>query len=278
MGKDLFNDRISRFSIRKLNVGVCSVLLGTLVMVGTASQVSADETANQVQAGDVASTTATVSDETSSQNAVAAQASTEVANILRNATKNSLLVLDEIGRGTSTFDGLSIAWAVIEHISNPKILGAKTLFATHYHELTELEGTISGVNNYCIAVKEQGDDIVFLRKIVKGGADKSYGIQVAKLAGVPEPVIARAKELVEELASADITAQAKEIAQMSASPQHKAVAKPDEVDLNQMSIFDTVKDDDIIKELGDLELSSMTPIDALNTLYRLQTKLKNRWQ
>lgn len=108
---------------------------------------------------------------------------TEVANILRNATKNSLLVLDEIGRGTSTFDGLSIAWAVIEHISNPKILGAKTLFATHYHELTELEGTISGVNNYCIAVKEQGDDIVFLRKIVKGGADKSYGIQDSEACG-----------------------------------------------------------------------------------------------
>lgn len=202
----------------------------------------------------------------------------EVSYILKHATCRSLLILDEIGRGTSTFDGLSIAWAVIEHISNSKILGAKTLFATHYHELTELEGTISGVNNYCIAVKEQGDDIVFLRKIVKGGADKSYGIQVAKLAGVPEPVIARAKELVEELASADITAQAKEIAQMSASPQHKAVAKPDEVDLNQMSIFDTVKDDDIIKELRDLELSNMTPIDALNTLYRLQTKLKNRWQ
>lgn len=204
---------------------------------------------------------------------------TEVANILRNATKNSLLVLDEIGRGTSTFDGLSIAWAVIEHISNPRLLGAKTLFATHYHELTELEGTINGVNNYCIAVKEQGDDIVFLRKIVKGGADKSYGIQVAKLAGVPDSVIQRAKELVEELSSADITAHAREIAQMSASSvQHKAVAKPDEVDLNQMSIFDTVKDDDIIKELGDLELSTMTPIDALNTLYRLQTRLKNRWQ
>ena len=101
---------------------------------------------------------------------------TEVANILRNATKNSLLILDEIGRGTSTFDGLSIAWAVVEYISNTKILGAKTLFATHYHELTELEGTLSGVNNYCIAVKEQGDDIVFLRKIVKGGADKSYGM------------------------------------------------------------------------------------------------------
>lgn len=204
---------------------------------------------------------------------------TEVANILRNATKNSLLVLDEIGRGTSTFDGLSIAWAVIEYISNPKIIGAKTLFATHYHELTELEGTISGVNNYCIAVKEQGDDIVFLRRIVKGGADKSYGIQVARLAGVPEAVISRAKELVEELSSADITAQAREIAQMSSNlSSHRSVAKPDEVDMNQLSIFDTVKDDDIIKELKELELSVMTPIDALNTLYRLQTKLKNRWQ
>ncbi len=137
---------------------------------------------------------------------------TEVANILRNATRNSLLVLDEIGRGTSTFDGLSIAWAVIEHISNSKLLGAKTLFATHYHELTELEGTIAGVKNYCIAVKEQGDDIVFLRKIVRGGADKSYGIQVAKLAGVPDSVIARAKEIAEELSDADITARAKEIA------------------------------------------------------------------
>ena len=115
----------------------------------------------------------------------------EVANILRNATSKSLLILDEIGRGTSTFDGLSIAWAVVEYISNSKLLGAKTLFATHYHELTELEGKISNVNNYCIAVKEKGDDIVFLRKIVKGGADKSYGIQVAKLAGVPDPVINR---------------------------------------------------------------------------------------
>ncbi|MDO5348443.1 MAG: DNA mismatch repair protein MutS [Lachnospiraceae bacterium] len=203
---------------------------------------------------------------------------TEVANILRNATKNSLLVLDEIGRGTSTFDGLSIAWAVVEHISNTKLLGAKTLFATHYHELTELEGTMSGVNNYCIAVKEQGDDIVFLRKIIKGGADKSYGIQVAKLAGVPDSVIARAKEIVAELSGADITAKAKEIAEGNATTtQRKAVAKPDEVDLQQMSLFDTVKDDDIIRELGELELSRMTPIDALNTLYRLQTKLKNRW-
>ena len=201
------------------------------------------------------------------------------ANILRNATRNSLLVLDEIGRGTSTFDGLSIAWAVIEHISNSKLLGAKTLFATHYHELTELEGTIAGVKNYCIAVKEQGDDIVFLRKIVRGGADKSYGIQVAKLAGVPDSVIARAKEIAEELSDADITARAKEIAEISSNiTQHKAVPKPDEVDLQQLSFFDTVKDDDIIRELDSLELSTMTPLDAMNTLYRLQTKLKNRWK
>ena len=204
---------------------------------------------------------------------------TEVANILRNATKKSLLILDEIGRGTSTFDGLSIAWAVVEHVSNTRLLGAKTLFATHYHELTELEGTIAGVKNYCIAVKEQGDDIVFLRKIVRGGADKSYGIQVAKLAGVPESVIARAKEIAQELTEADITAKAKEIAQVSSNiTQRKAVPKPDEVDMQQLTFFDTVKDDDIIRELGELEINTMSPMDALNTLYRLQNKLKNRWK
>ena len=204
---------------------------------------------------------------------------TEVANILRNATRNSMLVLDEIGRGTSTFDGLSIAWAVIEHISSTRLLGAKTLFATHYHELTELEGTIAGVKNYCIAVKEQGDDIVFLRKIVRGGADKSYGIQVAKLAGVPESVILRAKEIAEELSNADITARAKEIAEVSANiAQRKVVPRPDEVDMQQLTFFDTVKDDDIIKELSELEINSMTPVDAMNTLYRLQNKLKNRWK
>jgi len=202
---------------------------------------------------------------------------TEVANILRNATRNSLLILDEIGRGTSTFDGLSIAWAVVEYISNPKILGAKTLFATHYHELTELEGSLSGVNNYCIAVKEQGDTIVFLRKIVKGGADKSYGIQVAKLAGVPDPVILRAKELVQELTDADITVKAKEIAALSKGAAIKPVPKLDEVDMFQMTLFDAAKDDDIVKELEALELGNMTPIDALNTLYHLQNKLKNRW-
>ena len=203
---------------------------------------------------------------------------TEVANILRNATKNSLLILDEIGRGTSTFDGLSIAWAVVEYISNAKILGAKTLFATHYHELTELEGALPGVNNYCIAVKEQGENIVFLRKIVKGGADKSYGIQVARLAGVPEPVIGRARELVQELSDADITVRARELAQGASQQQGKRrVAKADELELKQMSMFDTVSEQEIIKEILELELNRMSPIDALNVLDKLQARLRNRW-
>ena len=200
---------------------------------------------------------------------------TEVANILRNATSDSLLILDEIGRGTSTFDGLSIAWAVIEHIADTKILGAKTLFATHYHELTELEGKLPGVHNYCIAVKEKGDDIVFLRKIVKGGADKSYGIQVARLAGVPESVLSRARELVEELSDADITAAVKDLA--GTKKKKPKAAHYDEVDMKQMSLFDTVKDNDIIDELSGLDISNMTPLEALNTLNRLQNKIRNRW-
>ena len=177
--------------------------------------------------------------------------------------------------GTSTFDGLSIAWAVIEHIADTKILGAKTLFATHYHELTELEGKLPGVHNYCIAVKEKGDDIVFLRKIVKGGADKSYGIQVARLAGVPESVLSRARELVEELSDADITAAVKDLA--GTKKKKPKAAHYDEVDMKQMSLFDTVKDNDIIDELSGLDISNMTPLEALNTLNRLQNKIRNRW-
>ena len=200
----------------------------------------------------------------------------EVANILRNATSNSLLILDEIGRGTSTFDGLSIAWAVVEHISNTKLLGAKTLFATHYHELTELEGKLDGVNNYCIAVKEKGDDIVFLRKIVKGGADKSYGIQVAKLAGLPDSVIERAKEIVNELLANDITETVRNISNVSA-PSKKKKQQLDEVDLAQISLFDTMKDDDIIEELKNVDIGNLTPLEALNKLYELQNKVKNRW-
>lgn len=216
---------------------------------------------------------------------------TEVANILRNATARSLIVLDEIGRGTSTFDGLSIAWAVVEYIGDTKILGAKTLFATHYHELTELEGKLNGVNNYCIAVKEQGDDIVFLRKIIKGGADKSYGIQVAKLAGVPDLVIERAKELVEELSDADIAERAKGIAVQKADEnknmentviqknknEKKKQNLSNELELGQMSLFDTMTDNTIIQELASIDLGNITPIEALNRLYQLQSKVKNRW-
>jgi len=203
----------------------------------------------------------------------------EVSNILRNATQKSLLILDEIGRGTSTFDGLSIAWAVVEHISNKRILGAKTLFATHYHELTELEGKIDNVHNYCIAVKESGDDIVFLRKIVKGGADRSYGIQVAKLAGVPDMVIDRAKEIASSLALQDISTLVESIASgEQSSSRSKKITKPDEVDSGQLSFFDLVSDEDLLKEIEDIDISNLTPLDALNTLYRLQNKVKNRYR
>ena len=202
----------------------------------------------------------------------------EVANILRNATPDSLLILDEIGRGTSTYDGLAIAWAVIEHISNRKILGAKTLFATHYHELTELEGKMDNVNNYCIAVKENGDDIVFLRKIIKGGADKSYGIQVAKLAGVPDMVIDRAKEIVSELTDNDITDKVQAIIKENKSDRKVKVKHYDDVDTNQMSLFDTVTDEEVLRRLQEIDITTLTPMDALNTLYKLQSDLKNRWK
>lgn len=200
----------------------------------------------------------------------------EVANILKNATGSSLLILDEIGRGTSTIDGLAIAWAVVEHISNPKLLGTKTLFATHYHELTELEGKLSNVHNYCIAVKEKGDDIVFLRKIIPGGADRSYGIQVAKLAGVPNIVIDRAKAICEELEQTNLNNITRNL-DVGALTDAKTRKKPDEVDMAQISLFDTVSDDDIIREIAEIDLAHMTPFDAMNKLYELQNKVKNRW-
>lgn len=204
---------------------------------------------------------------------------TEVANILRNATKNSLLILDEIGRGTSTFDGLSIAWAVVEHIANKKLLGAKTLFATHYHELTELEGKLDGVNNYCIAVKEQGDDIVFLRKIVAGGADKSYGIQVAKLAGVPKEVLKRANELVVQLSNQDISKNAKKIADSHVKKEKQEHEKASKDVEGQLSFFTMLKpekqeNNEIIDEIEKLDITQMTPMDAMNVLYKLQQKAK----
>ena len=198
---------------------------------------------------------------------------TEVANILRNATKNSLLILDEIGRGTSTYDGLAIAWAVIEHIANKSLLGAKTLFATHYHELTELEGKLDSVNNYCIAVKENGDDIVFLRKIVKGGADKSYGIQVAKLAGVPENVLSRAREITEQLSDNDIANKVKEIGVKTDSKANKVQEKEEQI---TFKFVDTITTNSILDELKSLDLSKVTPIEAINLLYKYQEEITQK--
>ena len=202
----------------------------------------------------------------------------EVSNILRNATRNSLLILDEIGRGTSTFDGLAIAWAVIEHIANRNLLGSKTLFATHYHLLTELEDKMDNVKNYCIAVKERGDDIVFLRKIIPGGTDRSYGIEVAKLAGVPDLVIERAKEILSELSEGDIASMVADINVSAAegSKSRKPVKRQDEVDAGQLSFFDSVSDAEIIEEIKGIDISTLTPLDGLNLLYRIQNKIKNR--
>jgi len=203
----------------------------------------------------------------------------EVANILRNATSQSLIILDEIGRGTSTYDGLSIAWAVVEYISNKKFLGAKTLFATHYHELTELEGKMNNVTNYCVAVKEKGDDIIFLRKIVRGGADKSYGIQVARLAGLPDIVIDRAKEICDQLSDNDITEKVQKIeVKTDSAGGRKKVTHYDDVDIGQMSLFQNTSEQNVLDELKAVDIQNLTPMDALNTLYRLQSELKNVWQ
>lgn len=200
----------------------------------------------------------------------------EVANILRNATKDSLLILDEIGRGTSTFDGLSIAWAVVEYIADPNILGAKTLFATHYHELTELEGKLSSVNNFCIAVQEEGDDIVFLRKIIKGGADRSYGIQVARLAGVPEPVLKRAREICNELIDSDITTKVKDIDIKPALSEQPKIKETRSSDYEQLSLFSSPVEMTIANELKTMDLNNMTPIMAMLYLQELQERLKQQ--
>ena len=228
---------------------------------------------------------------------------TEVANILHNASKKSLIILDEIGRGTSTFDGLSIAWAVVEHIVNKRNIGAKTLFATHYHELTELEGKLEGVQNCCIAVKEDGEDIVFLRKIVKGGADKSYGIQVAKLAGVPASVLERAHEIAGDLEQGSINPVLRSDAgngdmtnavsahgvsangeTANAGMANAGMANADmasaKEEMTQLSIFDAVPSlgyEDILFELRDIDLSRVTPMDAMNLVYKWQNKLKDKW-
>lgn len=185
----------------------------------------------------------------------------EVANILHNATPNSLLILDEVGRGTSTFDGLSIAWAVIEYISTSKNLGCKTLFATHYHELTGLEGSLPGIKNYRISVKERGDDIIFLRKIVRGGADQSFGIQVARLAGLPIPVIERAKAILSQLEEADIAKK---------SSRNITAREP----VSQQLSFFQPRPSEIEEELKNIDILNITPIEAMNILNRLVEKAK----
>ena len=187
----------------------------------------------------------------------------EMANIINNATNRSLLILDEIGRGTSTFDGLSIAWAVLEYISDRNKCGAKTLFATHYHELTELEGKLDGVKNYRISVKEIGDTIIFLRKIVRGGADKSFGIQVAKLAGLPEELVDRAKKILRELEDSDINNAASRVGSNATS--------------EQMSLLSGTADGDesaIVAELKNMDVERMTPMEALAKLYEISTRAK----
>ncbi len=191
----------------------------------------------------------------------------EVSNILRHATSSSLLILDEIGRGTSTYDGLSIAWAVVEYISDKKTIGAKTLFATHYHELTELEGQLEGVHNYCVAIKESGEDIVFLRKIQRGCGDRSYGIEVAKLAGLPAWVVHRAQEILKELLSNSVNTGSGTAIQ----------AKSEVVDnAFQMSLFgqDDPKQEELIERLKNLKVLEMTPLQALQTLYELNSQAK----
>ena len=189
----------------------------------------------------------------------------ETAHILRNATKNSLIILDEIGRGTSTFDGLSIAWAVVEYIADKERIGAKTLFATHYHELSELEGHLDGVINFCISVKEHGEDVIFLRKIVRGGADKSFGVHVARLAGVPHPVIVRAHEIQARLEVSEINQNT--IGQ-NILGEDTAFRKNEQMDLFEY------KKDEIIKELQDIDVMAITPMDAMNTLFLLREKAR----
>lgn len=186
----------------------------------------------------------------------------ETAYILRNATRHSLIILDEIGRGTSTFDGLAIAWAVVEYLCDPARVGAKTLFATHYHELSELEGHVEGVQNYCISVKEHGEDVIFLRKIVRGGADKSFGIHVARLAGVPHPVLVRAHEIQARLEVSDVNKIGQNILEEGTARENE-----------QVSLFDVGKTE-IINELQNLDVMALTPIDAMNKLFLLREKAR----
>ena len=232
----------------------------------------------------------------------------EVSNILKNATENSLVLLDEVGRGTSTYDGLSIAWSVIEYICKNKNLRCKTLFATHYHELTKLEGEIHGVRNYSVAVKEVDNNIIFLRKIIEGGADQSYGIEVAKLAGIPDEVINRAKEILEtlemesskdnlDLALKEVNASKEEMKEASIEASYEVketLVEEDKIEIKEEVIskaseakthkkeddqiqldFSAIGKDNLIKELSEVDILSLNPMEAMNRLYALVKEAKN---
>lgn len=231
----------------------------------------------------------------------------EVSNILKNATENSLVLLDEVGRGTSTYDGLSIAWSVIEYICKNKNLRCKTLFATHYHELTKLEGEIHGVRNYSVAVKEVDNNIIFLRKIIEGGADQSYGIEVAKLAGIPDEVINRAKEILEtlemesskdnlDLALKEVNASKEGMKEASITSSYEVketLVEEDKIEIKEEVIskaseakthkeddqiqldFSAIGKDNLIKELSEVDILSLNPMEAMNRLYALVKEAKN---
>ena len=262
---DMENDRLS--IITGPNMAGKSTYMRQVALIVLMAQIGSFVPANSAVIGvvDRIFTRVGASDDLAAGQSTFMVEMSEVAGILENATKRSLLVLDEIGRGTSTFDGLSIAWSVIEYISDSEKVGSRTLFATHYHELTELEGKVTGIKNYCIAVKEKGEDIIFLRKIIRGGADGSYGIQVARLAGIPQPVIDRAKELLKELEDADISKH---------RIRRRKVPLDGQVELFYVNSSEDKAGKEAIEELKSIDVSTITPLDAMNVLYRLQLKAR----
>ncbi len=199
----------------------------------------------------------------------------EVSNILNNATNKSLVLLDEVGRGTSTYDGLSIAWAVIEYICENSNIKCKTLFATHYHELTKLEGEIPGVKNYSISAKKVDNNIIFLRKIIKGGADESYGIEVAKLAGLPSEVISRAREILETLEDGAPKDIIKEEEKKIVLPIEKIEEIEKEVCITHQMNFEDITMQNLIEEIKSIDVLNLTPMDGFNKLYDIIKKAKN---
>ncbi|KPU44848.1 DNA mismatch repair protein MutS [Oxobacter pfennigii] len=269
---DILNNRVS--IITGPNMAGKSTYMRQVALLVIMAQVGSFIPASSASIGvvDRVFTRIGASDDLSSGQSTFMVEMSEVANILNNSTNKSLILLDEVGRGTSTYDGLSIAWAVIEYISSQSKIGAKTLFATHYHELTELEGKIEGIKNYCISVKEHGDDIIFLRKIIRGGADQSYGIQVAKLAGLPDEIIKRAREIIDMLEVNDINNKSIEI--LSEVKKETAAAEAHKTYIEQLDFFSSNKEKDIVTEIKNIDILNITPIEAMNILHKLIKKVR----